>query len=81
MNDSSGIGCWMVKWDGKESGGKEISACVRRRYISPAHATALYPSIASGDAIIRRELCAFEVDSNCESVSIIHLLVMAFAGG
>lgn len=33
---------------------RSMIACVRRRSMSPAHATALYPSIASGDAIIRR---------------------------
>jgi hypothetical protein len=41
-------------WEGREVAGRK-SACVRRRFISPAHDEALYPSIASGDAIIRRK--------------------------
>jgi len=66
------------KWWEEED---RILAGVRRLYMSPAHAKALYPSIASGDAIIRRARCACEIDSNCESVSIAHLLVVALAGG
>src|SRR5215813_12276458 len=66
-------GCRKMVKTGREVVGRK-SACVRRRSKSPAHDKALYPSIASRDAIIRRKLCAFEVDSNCDSVSISHLL-------
>ena len=42
---------------------------------------ALYLSVASGDATIRRVIRVFELDSNCACVSMPTSLVMALAGG
>src|SRR5262249_38288444 len=65
---------------GREGVGRK-SACVRRRSKSPAHDKALYPSIASRDAIIRRSYAPLE------EIQIVNLfryptsLVVALAGG